>query len=201
MNINFTAWWFRAKNILRWPLQHTLVSNNVANHSFECTIVAHMIAVIDKEIFNHQNTDPNYVGMLAAFHEGAEVAGCGDINSVAKNYDEETRLAIKRLESLFEEKLLNALPKHLRATYHPLIVQDKTNRAVRLAKCADDFCAYLEASKEMRLGNLEFATAMKGIHDSKILLWCEEFEAAQYFYDHCLAGFNDDFDQLHNESN
>jgi 5'-deoxynucleotidase len=122
----------------------------------------------------------------------------GDICSPVKNHDPETSNAIKRLERIYEDKLLNTLdglPIGLKAMLTPLIKQDKTEHHAILAKYADYIHALYEADKEVRLGNYEFECALES--QKKILArLCEESEVVNYFMKEFYPAFTYNIDQL-----
>lgn len=191
----FVAWSFRAKNISRWPLQKKLIQANVAEHTYEVTTVASLIAHIDKEIFKNENIDILQVVMIANMHESSEFSGVGDVNTKCKNYDTETKKAFKRLEHLFELKLIKTLPDELQSVYKRIIQPDKNSYEAKIVKAADLICALEEAHTELRLNNNEFRTASQDVKNH-LTLFENELPAVKYFMNHFFPCFNDDFDQL-----
>jgi 5'-deoxynucleotidase len=195
---NFLSAWLRAKNIDRWTLETNLVNFNDATHSFECTVVGHLIAIIDRDIFK-SNINPERIAVLCTYHESDEVGGMGDLNSRAKYLDPECTKAIKLLENIFEKNLLSSLPKELQASFSDLIIQKKNTRDSEICKAADDICAYLESQKEVLLGNQDFVDCNKTCA-IKVKGWGDKFECVQYFIDHFLTGGNQSVDQMFSDS-
>jgi len=194
---NFLSAWMRAKNIDRWSLETNLVNFNDATHSFECTVVGHMISVIDRDIYGSA-INPERVAILCTYHESDEVGGMGDLNSRAKYFDPECTKAIKFLENIFEENLLKSLPQELQASFSELIVQKKGTREADICKAADDICAFLESQKEVLLGNQDFIDCHKSC-EQKVKHWGEKFECVKYFIDHFLTGVNQSVDRMFND--
>ena len=181
---NFLSAWLRAKNIDRWALMTKLVPINDAEHSFECSIIGHMLGVIDRDVFGN-SVNPERIGMLGVYHEAGEVGGLGDINTKAKNFDDETKQAFKRLETTFEQGVFDSLPKELQGAFDGLITQDKKSREGKLCKIADDICALIEANRELKLGNFEYQDAFNA-QAQKLAKWEKEFPCVDYFKQHFL---------------
>ena len=62
----------RMKLIYRWPLMRNINTENVAEHSHQVAVVAHMLALIRREIFAGE-VQPERVATLALFHDASEV--------------------------------------------------------------------------------------------------------------------------------
>ena len=185
---NFLALWKRAANIKRWPLQTNLTRNDDATHSFEVAVICHLIGTIERDIFG-LDTDPNTLVSLAIFHEASEVAGLGDINSNAKNMSPEVHTEIKKIERLFEDIMLDGLPPELQQSYQPLIIQEKDNRNYQLMKAADDIASFLEAERELKLGNFEYVDAVaRG--KTKLEHWRNKFDSVAWFLDRFMHAVN-----------
>ena len=150
----------RARNVKRWPLMAQFQSEMLSTHIYEASVIAHMLGVIAREVYG-EALEPNRVAAMAIFHEGSEIAGMSDIPSPVKYHDPETTQAIKKLERRFEQMLIKTLPEPLQACYEPLILQDKNDVHVRLAKAADVLCAYLKCDYELAKSNHEFSNAME----------------------------------------
>jgi 5'-deoxynucleotidase YfbR-like HD superfamily hydrolase len=65
---NFAAFWLRAKNINRWPLQAAIKPTNVAEHSFECAIIGYLLGAIDLHVFDNKSVNPDKGSSLCIFH-------------------------------------------------------------------------------------------------------------------------------------
>jgi len=190
----FLSKWLRSRHIKRWPLQLNLIQNDNAQHSFECSVIAHMIGVIENELFDG-DVDPNRMAAMAIFHEADEVGGLGDINKVAKNNDDETTVAFARISEIFQDKLLESMPEgKLRDYYLPYIKQKKGTIESDLIKCSDDISAFIEASKEIALGNLEYNDAITSIR-TILSGWCEKYRSVDYFCINFLPAINHTIDK------
>ena len=79
---HFFAHLFRMKLINRWPLMRNINTENVAEHSHQVALVAHMLAVIERQYFGG-DLDPERVATLALFHDASEVL-TGDLPTPVK---------------------------------------------------------------------------------------------------------------------
>ncbi|TMS80562.1 5'-deoxynucleotidase [Pseudoalteromonas sp. S554] len=191
---NFLESWLKAKNINRWPLHHCLSPTNDAVHSFECSIVAHLIGVIDRDLFNN-DVNPDRMATMCIYHETGELL-LGDINSVAKNHNKDVHDTIKGLERHFEDVILSSLPPELQNSLSSYTTQCKTSREGYLCKASDDICAYIEALKELKLGNYEFAEAVNSTKE-RVDSWGLKYECVAYFIDKFLTSLNQTVDTLY----
>lgn len=199
---NFIALWLRAKVINRWPLQGALKPTNVAEHSFECSVIGFMLGTIELTVFNNKNISPEKVCTLCVLHEASEVSGVADISKPVKYHDDITYQAIRKVEEYYENKLLNSLnvfPAKMRELITPLIKQDKTEVHSQLAKYADHIHALYESEKEVRLGNYEFNDAYNA-QVSTIENLCLQSRSCDYFMNHFYPAFHHSIDKLTNDS-
>lgn len=157
----FFAYLNRLKLIRRWGLMRNTVPENDMEHSMQCALIAHGLAIIARERYGH-DIDPESVLSLALYHDVGEVI-TGDLPTPVKYKNPEIKGAYKRIESMASEQLLNMLPADLRSAYRPYIRPDETTYAWKLVKAADRICAYVKCVEEQNLGNREFDQAKKAI--------------------------------------
>lgn len=81
----FIAYTDRMKLIERWSLMRNTRHENVAEHSLETAIIAHMLAVIDKVKFGGK-ADPEKAAAAALYHDASEVF-TGDLPTPIKYKD------------------------------------------------------------------------------------------------------------------
>lgn len=93
---SFFAFLSRMKLIRRWGLMRNTVSENILEHSAEVAMIAHALAVIDRKMYGG-TADPDRVGVLALYHESAEVI-TGDLPTPVKYYNREISAAYKDIE-------------------------------------------------------------------------------------------------------
>ncbi|WP_333798240.1 5'-deoxynucleotidase [Rheinheimera sp.] len=189
---HFFAHLFRMKLINRWPLMRNVNIENVAEHSHQVAMVAHMLAVIGQQLFKG-SIHPERVATLALFHDASEVI-TGDLPTPVKYFNPQIAVEYKKIEAIAEQKLLSMLPPELQAVYQPLLLSAEYNEAEkRLVKAADHLCAYLKAIEEISAGNHEFTIAKRRLE--KMLQSYPEPEV-QYFLQTFAASFSLTLDEI-----
>ena len=102
MQSTFLAWMFRMPLIKRWALMFCVKPENVAEHSHQVAIVAHLLAVIKNKKFNG-NINADRVATIALYHEASETR-YGDIVSPTKYANKEIAREFKKIEYLAEKE-------------------------------------------------------------------------------------------------
>lgn len=155
MKSTFLAWILRMPLIKRWALMHCVKKENIAEHSHQVAVIAHMLAVIRNTFFQGQLI-PEKAATLALYHECSETK-LQDINHVTKYHNPELTKEFKKLEKLAEIDCVRSLPEPLQATFENLIIQSQVDPEYKdLVKAADLISAYFKAMDEIRFGNNEF---------------------------------------------
>lgn len=151
----FLAWILRMPLIKRWALMHAVKSENVAEHSHQVAVIAHLLAVIRNQFFAG-TLNPEKAATIALYHEISETK-LQDINHVTKYANPALTAEFKKLETLAEEECVKTLPEELQNIFRPLLVQNEVDHDYKqLIKAADLISAYLKAKDELRFGNDEF---------------------------------------------
>ncbi len=141
--------------IKRWALMHSIKSENVAEHSHQVAVIAHLLAVVKNTYFNG-NLDADKVATAALYHEVSETK-LQDINHVTKYHNPALTAEFKKLEAIAEQECLATLPKKLQPLFANLLIQNNVDpEHKRIVKAADLLSAYLKAKDELRFGNHEF---------------------------------------------
>ncbi|MFE8073427.1 5'-deoxynucleotidase [Marinobacteraceae bacterium S3BR75-40.1] len=190
----FLAWIFRMPLIKRWGLMHCVKPENVAEHSHQVAVIAHLLCVIKKERYGGE-LDPDKAATLAIFHEVSETK-LQDQNHVVKYHNKEFTQQYKRLELLAERECIESLPKDLQSYYAPLVIQEQVDPAYKsLLKAADIISAYLKVLDEQRFGNV---TEFQGVRNSLekqidvIKRDCPEVQdVIDVFVDSCMLPIDD----------
>lgn len=191
MVYDFYAFLSRMKYIKRWSLMRSVIEENIMEHTFMVTTVAHSLALIRKEIFGEE-VDLYKVLTVAQYHETGEVI-TGDLPTPIKYFNDDITTAYKDLEKGASEKLINKLPEELRNEYRQAIFPDKTSIEARLVKCADKICALIKCLEELRAGNKEFKKAKESIL-KEVLSY--DLPECKYFIDKILPSFEKTLDEL-----
>lgn len=155
---SFYAYLSRLRWIKRWGLKRNAHAENVMEHSWEVSVIAHTLALI-KNRYYQGNVDANAVATAALYHDVTEVI-TGDLPTPIKYHSEEISTAYKQIERQAEKELLALLPAELQADFQALIHHDKMPlEHVQIIKAADKISAYLKCQAELKAGNSEFETA------------------------------------------
>jgi len=83
--------------IKRWGLMHCVKPENVAEHSHQVAVIAHLLCVIKKERYNGQ-LNPDKAVALAIFHEVSETK-LQDQNHVVKIPQQRVHSTIQTLRA------------------------------------------------------------------------------------------------------
>ncbi|MDO9422672.1 MAG: 5'-deoxynucleotidase [Methylobacter sp.] len=155
---SFYAYLSRLRWIKRWGLKRNAHDENVMEHSWEVSVIAHTLALIKNRYYDG-NVDANAVATAALYHDITEVI-TGDLPTPIKYHSQEISAAYKRIEHQAELELLTLLPVELQADFQVLIQHDRMPiEHVQIIKAADKISAYLKCQAELKAGNLEFETA------------------------------------------
>jgi 5'-deoxynucleotidase len=162
---HFFAYLSRMKFIRRWGLMHNTYPENIQEHSLRVAMVAHALAVIRNKVFAG-NISAERTAVLALYHDAGEVL-TGDLPAPVKYFNPEIKNAYKEIEAAAASRLLNMIPKDLKADYQGLFFAEAADQEPReLVKAADKLCAYLKCLEEIGAGNQEFAKAEKALRAS-----------------------------------
>lgn len=189
MDHTFYALISRMRYIERWGLMRNSIRENVQEHSHMVAVLAHALAVIDRDIFGG-DADPNEAAAEALFHDASEIL-TGDMPTPIKYHNEEIMSAYKRVEKLAADKLLLKLPEGLREAYMPLLTGGGSAHA--LVKAADKLAAYIKCVEEMKAGNDEFRQAREQLKD---IIDKMPQPAVKYFMENCIPAFELTLDEI-----
>jgi 5'-deoxynucleotidase len=156
MNSAFLAWILRMPLIKRWALMHAVKNENVAEHSHQVAVIAHLLAVIRNTYFKG-TINAEKAATIALYHEVSETK-LQDINHVTKYHNPDLTREFKKIEEMAELECLKTLPIELQPIFKPLLVQKEVDPEYKtLVKAADLISAYLKACDELRFQNSEFS--------------------------------------------
>ena len=162
INSSFYAYLSRLRWIKRWGLKRNAHDENVMEHSWEVSVIAHTLALIKNRYFEG-NLDANAIATAALYHDITEVI-TGDLPTPIKYHSREINDAYKQIEKQAELELLALLPIELRSDFELLIHHDRIpEEHVRIIKAADKISAYLKCQAELKAGNKEFEIAAEQI--------------------------------------
>ncbi|MBY5920864.1 5'-deoxynucleotidase [Ferrimonas balearica] len=189
----FLAWLFRMPLIRRWSLMYCVKPENVAEHSHQVAIVAHLLAVIKNRLYGGDLV-PERAATIALYHECSETR-LGDIVSPVKYSNSQITSEFKKLEAAAEQHCLDSLPEALREDFADLLIQSRVDpEYAAVVKAADVICAYLKAKDELAHNNHEFSHVAEKL-EPRLAELRQQPEVA-YFLDVFLASCGATLDSL-----
>lgn len=194
---HFYAHMARMKLIQRWPLMRNIERENVAEHSQQVAMVAHLLALIKNTLFGG-NINPAEAALLALYHDASEVI-TGDLPTPVKYFNPDIAKEYKKIESFAEQKLLDMLPPELRQGFIPLLDSEQMDSEYKsLVKDADTLCAYIKCLEELSAGNHEFTLAKRRLEAS---IETRKTPEMAYFISHFLPSFELTLDEISEDEN
>ncbi|MFT5296478.1 MAG: 5'-deoxynucleotidase [Colwellia sp.] len=194
MQSTFLAWMFRMPLIKRWALMFCVKPENVAEHSHQVAIVAHLLAVIKNKKFNG-NINADRVATIALYHEASETR-YGDIVSPTKYANKEISREFKKIEYLAEKECLASLPEEFQEIFSDIIVQDNVEVHYKaIVKAADILVAYIKAIDELNHQNPEFAHVKERL-ELKLDELKQDMPEVEYFMEMFLKACSATVDKL-----
>ncbi|MCG8667773.1 MAG: 5'-deoxynucleotidase [Pseudomonadales bacterium] len=189
---HFYAYVSKLKYILRWGLKRNVENENVKEHSFDVSMIAHALAIIRNTYFEG-DIDANKVAIMALYHDATEVL-TGDLPGPIKYFNPSIAEAYKAVEKAAEEKLIVMLPEELQEHYRPLLdYSSESKEYALLVKAADIIAAYLKCLHEVDSGNHEFGVAKQRVESMLAELTLPEVD---YFMDKFVPSFRLTLDEL-----
>ncbi len=186
----FVALLYRMKYILRWSLMRNTNSENIAEHSYYTATIAHMLAVIGRDVFN-KDIDPARAAVCALYHDTGEIL-TGDMPTPIKYLNPEIRDVYKKIEESAAKKLMSDLPEQIKPAISDAL-DEKDSDVLRIVKAADKLSAYLKCIEEREAGNRDFLKAESQTLQALNKMQMEEVE---YFISHFIPAFSLTLDEL-----
>lgn len=191
MEYNFFAYLNRMKYIKRWSLMHSMVDENVMEHTEQVSVIAHALSVIKNKIYGG-NISIERVLLYSQYHETSEVI-TGDLPTPIKYYNKELNGAYKELEKKAAKKLLSMMPESFKEEYEQYVIPDEESEEYKIMKAADRIAAYIKCAEEVKAGNKEFLKAKKSIKNDIDKIDREE---VVYFVKNILPVYELSLDEL-----
>ena len=188
-NGDFYALLFQMKNIARWGLMYNTRQENLSEHSMECAVLAHALALIGNREFG-KKYDATRILAAALFHDMNEVL-TGDLPTPIKYYNDSIKESYKEIERISLEKMLSLLDEDTAREYKELLNLSEEEESI--VKGADKLCAYIKCLQELERGNREFSSARSTIEASLQNLKMPEVD---FFLEHCIASFTKNIDEV-----
>lgn len=191
MSYNFFALMGRMRYIDRWGLMRNTQVENIQEHSHMVAVLAHALAVIDREKFGGK-TDPGKAAVAGLYHDASEIL-TGDLPTPVKYDNPAIKSAYKAVESVAADKLLSLLPQELRGEFTPYVREELEPELLAIVKAADKLSAHIKCLEEVKAGNAEFKLAAE---QTRSALEKMELPALNYFMEQFLPGFELTLDEL-----
>ena len=191
---NFFAQIARMSFINRWALMRNVKNENLAEHSFQVAVVAHMLALIENK-YCGKNIDVGNVAVVALYHDAAEIF-TGDLPTPVKYFNDDIAKAYKHLEHLAEDKLVDFMPREFVDDFRPLISSKAVDPEVkRIVKDADTICAIIKCDHELKANNHEFAADKKRL-EQQLRSRKENSPGIKYFEEMFMDSFTKTLDEI-----
>ena len=181
----------RMRYITRWGLMRNTFSENIQEHSHQVVVLAHALALIRRDILQLPGPDPDKCAVAALYHDASEIL-TGDLPTPIKYYNPDIKTAYKQVERIAGERLLDMLPRALRASYEHLVLEDD-EKVTPIVKAADKLSAYIKCIEEEKCSNMEFKEAKKATYASLVEMDCPELKI---FMDTYLDSFSLTLDEM-----
>ena len=120
----FYAMLFRTKNINRWGLMYNTRHETLADHSYECAVLAHALAVIGNVYFG-KNYNADRIASQALLHDMSEMAQAKFLS-----YLEEKRKAGVKVPAITPKQLHLLMTAYITALFEPVIHNYQYEEAV-----------------------------------------------------------------------
>ena len=188
----FFAFISRMKYINRWGLMRSTKEENVSEHSLDVAVIAHALAIIQKNRLNI-NTDPYKTVLYAIYHDASEIL-TGDMPTPVKYFNPSIKTAYKEVELSANKSLLKLLPEDFYDDFDPVLIPRKEDVEIwKTIKAADKISAYIKCIEEEKSGNKEFIKAKQSL-----LLEINKMDRqdVKIFIDEFLDGYSLTLDEM-----
>ncbi len=163
MKSSFFALMSRMKYINRWGLMRNSRSENIAEHSLDTAVIAHLLCVLRNKRFGG-SINAEHAAAVAMFHDTPEII-TGDLPTPVKYFSEKISDAYKDVESAAVDKLISAVPSDISDEYEKLL-RCSDDEILRIVKAADKISALIKCIEERKSGNNDFVEAERQTLDS-----------------------------------
>jgi len=187
---HFLAFLFRMKYINRWSLMRNTEVENIAEHSLQVAMIAHLLATIKNKYYGG-NIDPNYTAVLAIYHDSSEII-TGDMPTPVKYFNPELKEAYKNVEYIANQKIVSMLPEDFKGIYENIFFHNESEEWA-IVKAADKLAAYIKCIEEEKAGNKEFVKARETIAKAIDAI---DMPEVKYFMDVFMKSFSLTLDEL-----
>ena len=165
-------------------------TENLAEHSFHVSVLAHALATISRDVFGN-DINPDRAASAALYHDMPEIL-TGDLPTPIKYYGADIKTAYKKIEKEATEKLIGTLDEKLRGGISAAATCEDEKIAL-FVKAADKLDAYIKCLEEKNAGNADFAKAERQTREALLKMKLPEIE---YFMENYMEAFSMTIDDL-----
>jgi len=182
--------------IKRWSLMFCHKSENIAEHSHQVAVVAHLLTLIFNRKFadqeNKTHLNPERAATIALYHDQIEIY-TGDLVTPIKYHHHELTTEFKKLEFMAEKLCLDTLPEEFREDFSNILLSENIEAEyIRIVKSADILCAYIKTLDELKHHNYEFEHVKLNLEKKldELRLYPEVDYFIETFIDSCVVSLD-----------
>lgn len=155
---SFFALTSRMKYINRWGLMRNSRPENIAEHSLDVAVIAHLLCELRNKRFGG-SVNPERAAVIAVFHDVPEII-TGDLPTPVKYFSSDISQAYKKVEAAAVDVLVSQIPNDIADDYRS-ILEPEDAELISLVKAADKISALIKCIEERKSGNNDFLQAEK----------------------------------------
>lgn len=187
---------FCLSEIYRWPLMRCVKPENLAEHSHQVAIVAHLLAIILNKKFGG-NVNAEKCATVALYHDAEELI-TGDVATPTKYFNPALTAEFKKLEHQAELSMWKSLidPDMVEVMEEFIVTKQVDEQIKVIVKSADIICAHVKARDEYKWNNnIRFKDAYKRTRDM-VKERAEQYPEVQWFIDIYVDKMASSIDEL-----
>lgn len=193
---HFLALLSRLKYIERWALMRNARAENLAEHSLEVAMIAHMLCVIGNVRYG-RDLDANRAALIGIYHDASEII-TGDMPTPVKYANSDIRDAYKGVEAAAQQTLVSTLPADLQPVVGEAFqVHDDPDDVYlhELVHAADKLAALTKCVEERESGSGDFMMAERATR-KKVEELARRMPEVADFLDEFLPAYGKTLDEL-----
>lgn len=193
---HFLALLSRLKYIERWALMRNARAENLAEHSLEVAMIAHMLCVIGNLRYG-RDLDANRAALIGIYHDASEII-TGDMPTPVKYANSDIRDAYKGVEAAAQQTLVSTLPADLQPVVGEAFqVHDDPDDVYlhELVHAADKLAALTKCVEERESGSGDFMMAERATR-KKVEELARRMPEVADFLDEFLPAYGKTLDEL-----
>ena len=193
---HFLALLSRLKYIERWSLMRNSREENLAEHSLEVAMIAHMLCVIGNVRYGRE-LDANRAALIGIYHDASEII-TGDMPTPVKYANNDIRDAYKGVETAAQQTLVSTLPVDLQPVIGDAFqVHDDPDDIYlhELVRAADKLAALVKCIEERESGSGDFAMAERSTRE-KLEGFARRMPEVPDFLEEFLPAYGKTLDEL-----